>query len=98
MKTETVIDDIEVAKAPLESVFLVAARKCPPSEYQVRGVMEILAHFLEVTEPDFRLLQADGTPVNGWEARTALLELQRIIGPIHPLTTAAIHALREEVR
>lgn len=82
----------------IESVFIAAAKRCPPSEYQVRGVMEILAHFLDVTEPDHRLIQSDGTPVNGWEARTALLELQKIIGSIHPLTQAAIHALREELR
>jgi hypothetical protein len=81
-----------------ESVFTVAARRCPPSEYQVRGLMEVLAHFLDVTEPDSRLIQSNGIPVDGWEARTALLELQKIIGPIHPLTQAAIHALRDEVR
>lgn len=81
-----------------QSVFLTAARKCPPSEYQVRGVMEVLAHFLDITEPDPRLIQSDGLPVDGWEARTALIELQKIIGPIHPLTQAAIRALREEVQ
>jgi hypothetical protein len=91
------IDEIEITEVR-ESVFIAAARKCPPSESLVRGVMEILAHFMDVTEPDPRLVQSDGTPVDGWESRTALLELQRIIGPIAPLTQAAIRALRDEVR
>jgi hypothetical protein len=81
----------------VQSVFLVAASHCSPSAGQVRGVMEILAHFLDVTEPDARLIQSDGLPVNGWESRTALIELQKIIGPIHPLTQAASYALRSEV-
>jgi hypothetical protein len=85
-------------EAPAESVFIAAAKRCPPSEYQVRGVMEILSHFLDVREPDARVIQLNGIPVKGWQARTALLELQKILGPIHPLTQAAIHALREELR
>ncbi len=93
------IHELEITEPVVrDSVFIFAARKCPPSESQVRGAFEILAHFMDVTEPDPRLIQSDGTPVDGWESRTAILELQKIIGCLHPLYNAAIRALRDEVR
>jgi hypothetical protein len=98
METET--DEIETIEAPPpESVFSVAARKTPLKNVEIRALFEVLDVLApHVTEPDAHCIQADGTPIDGWQCYTAVVYLSRTIGPFHGAIQAVKHALREELR
>ena len=82
-----------------ESVFIAAAKRCPPRAVATRAICEILDKYHPDMEPDESLRQVNGEFIGGAEARTALKFVAHLLGPIHPFVNEIMaHDLREELR
>jgi hypothetical protein len=81
-----------------QSAFIIAAMRCPPSAIGTRALMEVLDHFKPSQQCYESLRDVAGNFIGGSEARTAIAELTKILGPCHPAIAEASHALRGELQ
>ena len=89
------MQDIIEQPETTESIFIVSARRCPPSAIGSRALLELMDHFATDEPLSDRCQDGDGSYIPNAEAFSALFAVRKILGPNHPAVRQLQFDLRE---